>query len=129
MHSLFLRLTKRSGLYKSFASPLRPRLLLLSLLVLPVSPTLLAQSAEDGNAANAIADELEKNLESEREELENVLRERETMLAEQAGIRDQLAEQQKELEEKMDALMELCEQHNAANASDPIDCEKEVGGN
>lgn len=128
MHSLFTyRLAERSVSENVFFSPCRVSLLL-SLLLLPVSSVVVAQSDDTGDSTNAVAEELEKNLENERKELENVLQERETMLAEQAGVRDELAEQEKELEEKMKVLMELCEQHNAVNTGDPIDCEKEVGG-
>ena len=113
MHSqLTRRSANRPGSEEFFANPCRVSVLL-SLLLLPVSPFVLAQSDDTGDSANAVAEELQKNLENERKELENVLQERETMLAEQAGVRDELAEQEKELEEKMKALMELCEQHNA----------------
>lgn len=128
MHSLFNHLANGSGTRKSVVKSC-PGSVIAALLLLPMAAVVQAQSSESDDSSNPVVEELESNLENERKELENVLKERETMLAEQAGVRDRLAEQQKELEEKMDALLELCEQHNAVNADNPIDCEKEIGGN
>ncbi len=103
-----------------------PTFTAIALSLLLCSSGLLAQSPDE--SASPVVEELEKNLESEQEQLESVLQEREVMLAEQADIRDQLAEQERQMKEKMDALRELCEQHNAVNKNDPLDCDKEIGG-
>lgn len=106
-----------------------PPVFLPGLVLLVFCCSAIAQSGDSAEGSeNPVVEELEKNLETEREELDGALEDREAMLAEQAGIRDQLAEEERVLEEKLKALMELCEQHNSLNQSNPIDCESEISG-
>jgi len=109
------------------AENLIKHLLLPIALIIFLPGSLAAQSSDGQEQTNPVVEELEKNLEAERLQLEGVLKDREEMLAEQAGIRDQLAAEKRELEEKKKALMELCEQHNSVNTANPMDCDAEVG--
>lgn len=102
-----------------------------SIAFLAMATTVIAQSTDSDDSAavdpQALIEQLEERLAKEKEELENVKSQRESMQTEQDKIREELEVERSAVKEQEKKLLELCEEHNTLNPDNPKDCEKELG--
>ena len=102
-----------------------------SIAFLAIGSAAIAQSTDSDDSAavdpQALIKQLEERLAKEKEELENVKSQRESMQTEQDNIREELEVERSAVKEQEKKLLELCEEHNTLNPDNPKDCEKELG--